>query len=975
MAKYIKTHSNYVKQTLHQDVNDGKILDRDWTTIGGVDCYTSNQKTAYQSGNFIITTNDEVSVTKDFQKTEFEKINDSEEWTLSEIEKAEENDIKSEEDNLNNIVIKNNTHDLREFAYFGSCRELIRSSITDILARFPGELYCSDKLYFLNIKNELVQLRPIGYETYQYVVSNPFKVNIDLDTYNLKAEDNPLKFFSNEGYKNYTFNGNEITSYSVQEIKKNCYNVGEVMKVITINGTNIVMVKGDFGVLYMHNSIGTNIRPKKKFLTEFYNSLNRFEKVILNPHSKPKYTAKFNLLEYTDFGLKTYIDTYTFPCDEGGYNVGGDESLFQMYLNKLYKLSENYDEYFTDNIWRMMTHEGIKNFDWSYKRNFDVKATEEHIEGGEKISKILRIYGREFDEIKAYIDNIKFNNVVTYNDNTNGTADYFLSDLLENDGWDYKNVLPYKSYGNGNCFKFSQIQDVKVSPYDNCNAYYIDCNGSKTSITDYSKDQVHVDNKFFNVFKDYCSNDEVSYLKVNTEFTKRLKINSRHILRHKGTIEGIEMLLSLFGFRSDRWVNRMNNTNLNSQVSQNFTSDYSITEHYIKGIQPIAADKIKKYNSYKTLYYKNQEQDPYSGLPCKEINGVLYPFYNSSKIYDGNMYYQMNGGWIKYYFDIFNDKGCLIAQDWLETLRGIRYTNSVKELLKSPYYNFYWGVIYKIPKVGGNFVMIDDVMYDITFEPNGNKYISLFVNGGSVRIGNSILYDSLVVGDGAYYSLYDKYDGYEIKVYLNGNTLPPIGDGRTITKNDTQVVLEKEFVSGYYKLVDVENADKFRSWTLLSEAENEKINAIEDYFEGNNPHSGNLSYDNGTEYLRRYASLFKYALDTNSFDKRCFLNGYETSIDEIRSLGFKIGGLDMNDPCSEDYTTTEADKDDGKIFFVDKDEITHGNMNVKLVTLDFSNLFSKMKGDTNGFKKYFLSTIMSYVQQMLPLTAICHVKN
>ena len=61
-------------------------------------------------------------------------------------------------------------------------------------------------------------------------------------------------------------------------------------------------------------------------------------------------------------------------------------------------------------------------------------------------------------------------------------------------------------------------------------------------------------------------------------------------------------------------------------------------------------------------------------------------------------------------------------------------------------------------------------------------------------------------------------------------------------------------------------------WSQLknTDADYLRVNAIVDNFNGNNPHSGNLSYDNGHEYLTRFDRLFKYAADNEMFDESCF---------------------------------------------------------------------------------------------------------
>ena len=57
MAGYIKSHSNYRLQTRHQTVNDGIILERDISTVGGINAFSEGQASVYQSGNFVILVN------------------------------------------------------------------------------------------------------------------------------------------------------------------------------------------------------------------------------------------------------------------------------------------------------------------------------------------------------------------------------------------------------------------------------------------------------------------------------------------------------------------------------------------------------------------------------------------------------------------------------------------------------------------------------------------------------------------------------------------------------------------------------------------------------------------------------------------------------------------------------------------------------------------------------------------------------
>ena len=61
MPKYIKSHSNYRLSTKHQSVRNGTVLERDISTVGGVNSFATGQSTIYSSGNFIMTVNNTAS--------------------------------------------------------------------------------------------------------------------------------------------------------------------------------------------------------------------------------------------------------------------------------------------------------------------------------------------------------------------------------------------------------------------------------------------------------------------------------------------------------------------------------------------------------------------------------------------------------------------------------------------------------------------------------------------------------------------------------------------------------------------------------------------------------------------------------------------------------------------------------------------------------------------------------------------------
>ena len=135
---YIKSHSNYVLKKRHQNVNGGTIYERDITTIGGRNSFSKGQVPLYQSGNFVITVNNEDNVQKSVYSQGWEQNDNGEVWTLESLDGLIKDETGSEDQK---IVLKQDYYNLRDFAYFGSCSELIRASISDILKKYPGELF------------------------------------------------------------------------------------------------------------------------------------------------------------------------------------------------------------------------------------------------------------------------------------------------------------------------------------------------------------------------------------------------------------------------------------------------------------------------------------------------------------------------------------------------------------------------------------------------------------------------------------------------------------------------------------------------------------------------------------------------------------------------------------------------------------------------------------------------------------------
>jgi hypothetical protein len=1011
---FIKSYSNYVLKRKHQDINSGSIYERDITTIGGLNQFAKGQVPIYKSSNFIITVNNENKISRNHLNKGWEKNGTGDTWTLSNINVS--NGVESAEKTLK-IVLKQDYYKLRDFAYFGSCVELIRASIIDIINRFPGELHVprievgkdanknpkyegvpvfytsKDILKDENgkpIKDEKGNIKKEGDNGIVrlggndwYLVDNPHNINIHTININEDDVENKLKYLclSRDKYKNVT--SHTVTEYAcidgehkalTTEIKKNISSykvsklgVGAKVADVTINNISIGAFVGNNGeIVYLTKSnLGQSIlQPKEEVENEFFDSLDNFQKILMNRDSNPKYTALFEVISENSFGYVTELKNFTFPTTFGGNNLATDNAAFNVYINSLQKYAEFYDEYFCDNIWRSMTHESIKNFDWTYTREYGIGEEEEYVFGGTRMQKTLRLIGREFDEIKTYIDALKNYQKVDYGKG-NAIPDYFLTDAVNQEGWNVENIYPYKKYSDNGKDNLKQVQfleNVTITPYskefvDSLQeyGYFYKCEGCKEKnvtfkpsfITGTSTDtKQEIYDECLGVIrpriKQYISDKEYTFSDVNNHFMRMLKLNSKNIFRKKGTIQGIETLLSLFGLKSKRWceahsklykqyrktenVATTNNETTTSTTKNNieffetYTPDYEIKEYVTMVNSAITSTTlIREYNNNKTISYdtddyRNGIRYDFQGLPVRCHSEKLYPYFSKDKIIDGNPYYQMYGGWLNRNYSFTNDNQLITRDEFnlhKETYRNIRSVETIKDLINLPKSSLKNGEICIVKNLEKNkeYILVDGVIHDVFKEEIGNEvkyYIKTNIYNNSAKVGSKIFASELTVSDssvsgGLMKYVFNEYkEGSEIRIYVVNNTIQAFGkyygiNNVTLFKGGRVTSFTENIsdtLSNYFKLNSINNKTELytnHGWIQLSKTSDEYkiIQSVVDNFKGNNPHTGHMSYDGGKEYLSYFITLFKHALEGNQFNERCYGDAFFSKMNELKSIGWK----------------------------------------------------------------------------------------
>ena len=559
----------------------------------------------------------------------------------------------------------------------------------------------------------------------------------------------------------------------------------------------------------LDNGKEINLKPKQEIIDAFWNSLDDFERVLLNRDTTPVYKATFETPYSDETGYYYSNKSYIWPTvNNDGFTPDISTGKFQNYLSSLISLASFHDEYDTDNIWRMMTHESIKNLNWTFvSHNGDESEDLSDIDTT-GIGAMIRIYGRQFDDIKRYADNIKSMNSISY-DQKNNMPDYFLSDTIENDGWEAQHCAPF--------------ENVKLDAIT----------------TTYSQSGASLQ------FMTYTSGKTASY--VNSEFQRRLALNSDYIQSLKGTRRGIEAILGMFGYENQDWPDSSGGvgTYKISEYVAVLSSGLPYTEAYtirtmggdyvnvdeetnfMRGY-PVAVIKPAKMSGATT-----QGED--SGTEkSEESTYYLVPWFSKTQPYDYPFYFQTKGGWGKRAKKTIN-------------LSGLGLTD--KSGLTSSDTFVIYGETQPYMKYAGT---IDDM---------------LLLDFNSLREGTCCYVTDIT---------------NIAEVYNTDN-------GETISDASNYFILKNKVLAGYCGFVD-NDLYKCYGWqnvplTDIQNLENDGrivayLESLEAEFKGNNPHIGFGEYDDGQEYLHHFEHIFEGLFKDGKFDY------LEKSNDDI-------GGLDI----------------------------------------------------------------------------------
>jgi hypothetical protein len=533
----------------------------------------TNGVTLFTLGNFAITTNASASLSKVYNTGSF-----SDAYTLNDLNLTiDESQVLSNESLKISLNIDPNR--LEGYVYFGSFFQFIKSNIEQILLKWKGSLYVDN---LIDDDPERIPRNTVLNYNYDSISgTSTFKIPVSLikNKFGLVFAQNPL--FNINNYGDISDLNNSFLDYQVTNIFGDFYVLGftgstslDNYVYLQVNGNPWPNLNGvGFGSFVYH------VRPKEELINKyFFSRLNEFESNMLNRLITPQYTIAVNLPIRTESGtLFSSNRRLTWPTSDG-YNLDNGSTEFTNYLNDWIDIGIQMDANKTDLIARRFVSDSIIEFD-TEGDNTDVY--------GRKVNKLLRIYGREFDEVKKYIDGISISRIVTY-DKKDNTADELVKVLASELGLD---VL--LSFFDNNLFNNTLPGNSGEEGYGNP----------------------------YNVpFSGYSRN--LSPKEMDFELWRRLVINAWWLFKSKGHRKVLEFFLNLFGIQK---------------------CVVSLDEYLY-----IAKDKLNADKVYTLLaeYFDQPVDDFISSLTAGEIS---YPIdqYGFPKVpADGDaFYYQMNGFW------------------------------------------------------------------------------------------------------------------------------------------------------------------------------------------------------------------------------------------------------------------------------------------------------------------------------------------
>jgi len=413
---------------------------RDGKTAVGSSFRNIPSETVFSFGRFSVATNFNTRVIKNHSNkiSSFVKP-----ITLESLNISEEDSIKIlnyTTDVKLNIV----PSDLGSYVKYGSLKELLRVSVESIILEYPSSVYISYQTssgtvysvynYFYDETNNTSSFRiPIN------AINNSFGLVINQGN-EQKPQDNILRNL-NISYSSYGIWRSNDPDNNTHLI------LGFTGLSSSIQYLSLVVAGNPFPELSASTQLFTeyHLKPQPLYFNKFYEDLSTLEKYMMANKVDNGYSMSFKKPILLEDGGITYSNQEIIWSTSDKYNIDISGFGYSNLLESLGDIGDEYDKFKTDTIARFLVPQSLLTYD----------KTEE-----QKISKLLRIYGRNFDNIKLYIDAIANINTLSY-DKKNNIPDSLVKNFAKTLGWDVTTLVD----DNDLLSSFFSTTEIKSNDY------------------------------------------------------------------------------------------------------------------------------------------------------------------------------------------------------------------------------------------------------------------------------------------------------------------------------------------------------------------------------------------------------------------------------------------------------------------------------------------------------------------------------
>ena len=394
--------------------------------LNGTNFNNTASETIFQFGSFAVTSNFSGRIYVNYQNTltSFVRPVTLDTMGVTTTQSSVIHDYQT------NAVLNLDKSNLNTYVRFGSTYEFFRVSVQEIILAYPGSLFAN------------VNAVPGGNQTFN---TYSYNVNTDITTIQIptviasyNVVQNTFGLVFNQG------NVSEPNGMAIRNLNLS-YDKYVVWSTLDPNaeypvigftgdtaGIPYITVKTQGNPFWFNtghtNRISFHIKPNNFIFEEFRSLLTSYEQYIV---SQRVYgiTSGFQFIindpTLMEDGSITYATTTMLWTTSDGYNIDISGTEYQNFLTALLAIGSKYDSVKTDLIARFLTPTSIKTYDLT--------------EDG-KVTKLLRVYGWEFDQLRKFIDSLVNINTVTYN-KLNNIPDQLVSNLARTFGWNYFNLV------------------------------------------------------------------------------------------------------------------------------------------------------------------------------------------------------------------------------------------------------------------------------------------------------------------------------------------------------------------------------------------------------------------------------------------------------------------------------------------------------------------------------------------------------